>query len=87
MGGTSRESLAPTRGGVPAQDGGQDAGIGDDDERHGAEQHHNGISKYDAQAKLGVSTGESTHYGGPHRRSFLCGCLCRRDSGMTYTQA
>ena len=64
MGGISREGLAPTRGGVPAQDGGQDVGIGDDDEHHGAEQHHNGISKDDSQAKLGVSTGESNHYGG-----------------------
>ena len=64
MGGTSREGLPPTRGEGLAQDGGQDAGIGDDDERHGAEQHHNGIGKDDSQAKLGVSTGECNHYGG-----------------------
>ena len=64
MGGTSREGLASTRGGVPAQDGGQDAGIGDDNEHHGAEQHHNGIGKDDFQTELGVSTGESNHYGG-----------------------
>ena len=64
MGGTSREGLASTRRGVPAQGGGQDAGIGDDNEHHGAEQHHNGIGKDDLQTKLGVSTGESNHYGG-----------------------
>ena len=34
-------------------------GIGDDNEHHGAEQHHNGIGKDDSQTKLGVHTDDS----------------------------
>lgn len=55
MGGTSREGLPQTRGGGSALNGGQDAGIRDDSEHHGAEQHHDGIGKDDSQTKLGVS--------------------------------